>query len=78
MVAFAESPDEQEEAEHVAAMVRADRCVSISGRTTLHQLPIAYGLSEGVTTYTNNLCMQRISMDEVFETVCRTYSSRHS
>jgi ADP-heptose:LPS heptosyltransferase len=134
MIAFTGSPDEQEEAERVAAMVGSDRCVSIGGRTTLHQLLIVYGLAEilvtndsgpahyavmtpidvvtlfgpetpaifgsksprshiiwaglpcspcvnafnqRVTTCTNNLCMQRISVDEVFETVCRTYSRRH-
>lgn len=134
MIAFTGSPDEQEEAERVAAVVGSERCVSIGGKTTLHQLLIVYGLSEilvtndsgpahyavmtpidvvtlfgpetpaifgsrsprshilwaglpcspcvnafnqRVTTCTNNLCMQRISVDEVFETVCRTYSSRH-
>jgi ADP-heptose:LPS heptosyltransferase len=134
MIAFTGSPDEQEEAERIAAMVGSDRCVSIGGKTTLHQLLIVYGLSEilvtndsgpahyavmtpidvvtlfgpetpaifgsksprshilwaglpcspcvnafnqRVTTCTNNLCMQRISVDEVFATVCSTYLSRH-
>jgi ADP-heptose:LPS heptosyltransferase len=134
MITFTGSPDEQEEAEHLAAMVESDRCVSIGGRTTLHQLLIVYGLAEilitndsgpahyavmtpidvvtlfgpetpaifgsksprshiiwaglpcspcvnafnqRVTTCTNNLCMQRISVDEVFATVCRTYLGRH-
>lgn len=134
MIAFTGSPDEQEEAERIAAMVGSERCVSIGGKTTLHQLLIVYGLSEilvtndsgpahyavmtpidvvalfgpetpaifgsksprshilwaglpcspcvnafnqRVTTCTNNLCMQRISVDEVFATVCSTYLSRH-
>jgi len=132
-IVFTGSPDEQEESERLAAMVKSDRCVSIGGRTTLHQLLIVYGLSEilvtndsgpahyavmtpidvvtlfgpetpaifgsksprshiiwaalpcspcvnafnqRVTTCTNNLCMQRISVDEVFATVCRVYEQR--
>ena len=133
MIAFTGAPDEQEEAERVAAIVDSDRCVSLGGRTTLRQLLIVYGLSEilvtndsgpahyavmtpidvvtlfgpetpaifgsksprshilwaglpcspcvnafnqRVTTCTNNLCMQRISVDEVFATVCRVYEQR--
>lgn len=133
MIAFTGAPDEQEEAERVAALVDSDRCVSIGGQTTLHQLLIVYGLSEilvtndsgpahyavmtpidvvtlfgpetpaifgsksprshiiwaalpcspcvnafnqRVTTCTNNLCMQKISVDEVFATVCRVYEQR--
>lgn len=133
VIAFTGAPDEQEEAERVAAIVDSDRCVSLGGRTTLRQLLIVYGLSEilvtndsgpahyavmtpidvvtlfgpetpaifgsksprshilwaGIpcspcvnafnqrfTTCTNNLCMQRISVDEVFATVCRSYEQR--
>ncbi len=133
MIALTGSPDEQEEAERVAALVDSDRCVSIGGQTTLHQLLIVYGLSEilvtndsgpahyavmtpidvvtlfgpetpaifgsksprshiiwaalpcspcvnafnqRVTTCTNNLCMQKISVDEVFATVCHVYEQR--
>ena len=133
MIAFTGAPDEQEEAERVAAIVDSDRCVSLGGRTTLRQLLNVYGLSEilvtndsgpahyavmtpidvvtlfgpetpaifgsksprshilwaglpcspcvnafnqRVTTCTNNLCMQRISVDEVFATVCRVYEQR--
>jgi len=133
MVAFTGSPDEQAEAERLTALIDSDRCVSLGGRTTLHQLLIVYGLSEilvtndsgpahyavmtpidvvtlfgpetpaifgsksprshilwaglpcspcvnafnqRVTTCTNNLCMQKISVDEVFATVCRVYEQR--
>jgi ADP-heptose:LPS heptosyltransferase len=133
MIALTGSPDEQEEAERVAALVDSERCVSIGGQTTLHQLLIVYGLSEilvtndsgpahyavmtpidvvtlfgpetpaifgsksprshiiwaalpcspcvnafnqRVTTCTNNLCMQKISVEEVFATVCRVYEQR--
>ena len=133
MIAFTGSPDEQEEAERLVALVDSDRCVSIAGRTTLRQLLIVYGLAEilvtndsgpahyavmtpmdvvtlfgpetptvfgsksprshiiwaglpcspcvnafnqRVTTCTNNLCMQSISVDEVCATVCRVYQQR--
>jgi ADP-heptose:LPS heptosyltransferase len=135
MIAFTGSPDEQEEAERLAALVDSDRCVSVGGRTTLRELLTVYGFSEilvtndsgpahyaaltpidvialfgpetpaifgsnsprshiiwaglpcspcvnafnqRITTCTNNLCMQRISVDEVFATVCDTYEQRQA
>jgi len=50
MIAFTGSPDERAGAEHMAALVDSDRCVSMGGRTTLRQLLIAYGLSEILVT----------------------------
>lgn len=133
MIAFTGAPAEQEEAEHLAALVNSDRCVSIGGKTTLHQLLIVYGFAEVMvtndsgpahyavmtpidvvtlfgpetpaifgaksprshiiwagppcspcvnafnqraTSCQNNICMQMISVDEVFETVCRVYDQR--
>jgi ADP-heptose:LPS heptosyltransferase len=135
VIAFTGAPDEREGAEHLAAMVGSERCLSMGGRTTLYQLLVLYGLSEilvtndsgpahyasltsidvvtlfgpetptifgstsprshilwvglacspcvnafnqRVTVCTNNLCMQRISVDEVFDTVCRVYEQRRS
>jgi len=134
-VAFTGSPEEREEAEHLAAQVDSERCVSLGGHTTLRQLLILYGLAEvlvtndsgpahyasltsidvvtlfgpetpaifgaqtprshiiwaglacspcvnafnqRVTTCTNNFCMQRISVNEVFATVCRVFEQRHT
>lgn len=134
-IAFTGSPDEQEEAERLVALVESRRCVSIGGRTTLRQLLIAYGLAEilvtndsgpahyavltpidvvalfgpetpsifgsrssrshiiwagipcspcvnafnqRVTACTNNVCMQKISVDEVFATACRVYDARRT
>lgn len=39
--------------------------------------PCVNAFNQRVTTCSNNVCMQRISTDEVFETVCRVYALRH-
>ncbi len=133
VIAFTGSPDEQHDAERLAARVDSERCISVGGRTTLRQLFVLYGLAEMLVTNdsgpahyasltpidiitlfgpetpavfgsrsprshviwaglacspcvnafnqrisacTNNLCMQRISVDEVFTTVCNAYDQR--
>jgi ADP-heptose:LPS heptosyltransferase len=38
--------------------------------------PCVNAFNQRITTCTNNLCMQHISVDEVFETVCRVYEQR--
>jgi ADP-heptose:LPS heptosyltransferase len=38
--------------------------------------PCVNAFNQRVTTCTNNLCMQHISVDEVFATVCRVYDQR--
>jgi ADP-heptose:LPS heptosyltransferase len=40
--------------------------------------PCVNAFNQRVTTCTNNLCMQRISTDEVFATVCHLYALRHN
>ena len=133
VVAFTGSPDEQMEADRLAARVDSVRCVSLGGRTTLRQLLILYCLAEvlvtndsgpahyasltpvdvvtlfgpespaifgalternhviwaglacspcvnafnqRLTTCRNNLCMQQISTDQVFATVCHVLDQR--
>ncbi|MEX2123018.1 MAG: glycosyltransferase family 9 protein [Woeseia sp.] len=133
-IAFTGSPDEQEDAEHLVALIDSERCISVAGHTTLRQLLVLYGLAEilvtndsgpahyasvtpidvialfgpetpavfgprsprshviwaglacspcvnafnqRVTRCTNNICMQRISTDEVFAKVCHVYALRH-
>jgi ADP-heptose:LPS heptosyltransferase len=135
VIAFTGSPEEQEDAEHLATLIDSKRCISVAGYTTLRQLLVLYGLAEilvtndsgpahyasltpidvvalfgpetpavfgprsprshviwaglacspcvnafnqRVTTCTDNLCMQRISTDEVFATVCHLYALRHN
>lgn len=39
--------------------------------------PCVNAFNQRVTTCTNNLCMQRISTDEVFAAVCHVYALRH-
>ncbi|MGH8193665.1 MAG: glycosyltransferase family 9 protein [Woeseiaceae bacterium] len=39
--------------------------------------PCVNAFNQRVTTCSNNLCMQRISTDEVFAAVCRVYAQRH-
>lgn len=134
VLAFTGSPEEQAEADRLAAHIDSERCISLGGRTTLRQLLVLYGLSDilvtndsgpahyasltsidvvtlfgpetpaifgsqsprshiiwaalacspcvnafnqRVTTCTNNLCMQRITADQVFDTVCRVFEQRH-
>jgi ADP-heptose:LPS heptosyltransferase len=38
--------------------------------------PCVNAFNQRITTCTNNLCMQHISVDEVFATVCRVYEQR--
>ena len=38
--------------------------------------PCVNAFNQRITTCTNNLCMQRISVDEVFARVCRTFEQR--
>jgi ADP-heptose:LPS heptosyltransferase len=40
--------------------------------------PCVNAFNQRVTACTNNLCMQKISADEVFETVCQVYDDRRS
>jgi ADP-heptose:LPS heptosyltransferase len=40
--------------------------------------PCVNAFNQRVTTCTNNLCMQLISVDEVFETFCRVYDERQT
>ncbi|MFQ6006619.1 MAG: glycosyltransferase family 9 protein [Woeseia sp.] len=40
--------------------------------------PCVNAFNQRVTTCTNNLCMQSISVDEVFDTVCRVFDQRHN
>lgn len=134
VVAFTGSPEEQEHSEQLVKLVASERCISVTGHTTLRQLLVLYGLADilvtndsgpahyasltpidvialfgpetpavfgprsprshiiwvglacspcvnafnqRVTSCTNNLCMQRISTDEVFAAVCRIYAERH-
>jgi ADP-heptose:LPS heptosyltransferase len=39
--------------------------------------PCVNAFNQRVTTCTNNVCMQRISIEEVFATVCHVYALRH-
>ena len=39
--------------------------------------PCVNAFNQRVTTCTNNLCMQRISTDQVFDMVCHVYALRH-
>jgi ADP-heptose:LPS heptosyltransferase len=39
--------------------------------------PCVNAFNQRVTTCTDNICMQRISTDDVFATVCRVYALRH-
>lgn len=50
VVAFTGSPDEQQEADDLAARVGSPRCASLGGRTTLRQLLILYCLADVLVT----------------------------
>lgn len=49
-VAFTGLLEEREEAEHLAAQVDSERCMSLGGHTTLRQLLVLYGLAEVLVT----------------------------
>jgi ADP-heptose:LPS heptosyltransferase len=40
--------------------------------------PCVNAFNQRVSTCRNNVCMQRIGVDEVFETVCNVYEQRHA
>ena len=126
-VAFTGAPDEAEKAQRLVAEVASSRCFSMTGKTTLRQLLMLYGIADVLvtndsgpahfatltdiqvitlfgpetprlfgaitprshiiwknipcspcvsaynnrfSTCTNNVCMQRIGVDEVFDAVC--------